>query len=198
MTDETRNALPIAVCAAAAAVLAAAIAMPAPVQAKSAEPEYADILPSAVDKYYIEAVAADTAESAQDGAEAVVSSTVDNYSEPYYVGPAYETWAPEIWGNDPSTLPPEIQNGSGLTQSGGVNYWNGTRETWYSSNTLYHYRTSEWTPDESGFYRTSEGYYVVASSDYPQGTVIETSQGQAQVLDSGCASGTVDFYVNWN
>lgn len=41
---------------------------------------------------------------------------------------------------------------------------NGTRETAYSSSVLYHYRTSEWTPDEYGFYRTDDGYYVVASS----------------------------------
>ena len=74
---------------------------------------------------------------------------------------------------------------------------NGTRETAYSSNVLYHYRTSEWTPDEYGFYRTDDGYYVVASSDYEQGTVIETTRGEAMVLDSGCDSGIVDFYCNW-
>lgn len=74
---------------------------------------------------------------------------------------------------------------------------NGTRETAYSSNVLYHYRTSEWTPDEYGFYRTDDGYYVVASSDYEQGTVIETTRGEAMVLDSGCDSGIVDFYTNW-
>ena len=74
---------------------------------------------------------------------------------------------------------------------------NGTRETAYSSNVLYHYRTSEWTPDEYGFYRTDDGYYVVASSDYEQGTVIETTRGEAMVLDSGCDSGIVDFYTSW-
>lgn len=74
---------------------------------------------------------------------------------------------------------------------------NGTRETAYSSNVLYHYRTSEWTPDEYGFYRTDDGYYVVASSDYEQGTIIETTRGEAMVLDSGCDSGIVDFYTSW-
>ena len=74
---------------------------------------------------------------------------------------------------------------------------NGTRETAYSSQVLYHYRTSEWTPDEYGFYRTDEGYYVVASSDYEQGTIIETTRGEAMVLDSGCDSGIVDFYTDW-
>lgn len=74
---------------------------------------------------------------------------------------------------------------------------NGTRETAYSSNVLYHYRTSEWQPDEYGFYRTDDGYYVVASNDYPEGTVIETTRGEAMVLDGGCDNGIVDFYVQW-
>lgn len=70
-------------------------------------------------------------------------------------------------------------------------------ETWYSSNVLYHYRTGEWHTDEEGYYRDSDGYYVVASDDYPEGTVIETSKGEAIVLDSGTYSGNVDFYTNW-
>ena len=74
---------------------------------------------------------------------------------------------------------------------------NGTIETAYSSNVLYHYRTSEWAPDEYGFYRTSDGYYVVASNEYEEGTVIETSRGEAMVLDGGCAEGYIDFYTNW-
>ena len=85
----------------------------------------------------------------------------------------------------------------GLTQQGGVNYHDGRTETWYSSNSLYHYRTPDWTVDAEGFYRTDDGYYVVASSDYEQGTVIETSRGEAMVLDSGCDSGITDFYTNW-
>ena len=80
---------------------------------------------------------------------------------------------------------------------GVVDGLNGTIETAYSSNVLYHYRTSEWTPDEYGFYRTSDGYYVVASNEYEEGTVIETSRGEAMVLDGGCAEGYIDFYVNW-
>lgn len=88
-------------------------------------------------------------------------------------------------------------NGSGLTQSSGVNYHGGRRETYYSSRVLYHYRTPEWTVDSEGFYRTAEGYYVVAASDMPQGTVFQGSKGTCQVLDSGCAAGTTDYYVSW-
>ena len=88
-------------------------------------------------------------------------------------------------------------NGSGLTKSSGVNYYNGRKETYYSSRILYHYRTSEWTVDSEGFYRTSEGYYVVAASDMAQGTVFQGSKGVCQVLDSGCQANITDYYVNW-
>ena len=88
-------------------------------------------------------------------------------------------------------------NGSGLTPQSGVNYFNGRRETYYSSNVLYHYRTPEWTVDSEGFYRTSSGQYVVAASDMPQGTVFQGSKGECIVLDSGCAAGTTDYYVAW-
>lgn len=85
----------------------------------------------------------------------------------------------------------------GLTKSGGVFNYNGRRETYYSSRVLYHYRTPEWWIDGEGFYRTSEGYYVVAASDMSQGTVFQGSKGMCQVLDSGCAAGTTDYYVSW-
>lgn len=85
----------------------------------------------------------------------------------------------------------------GLTKSGGVFNYNGRRETYYSSRVLYHHRTPEWWVDGEGFYRTAEGYYVVAASDIAQGTVFQGSKGACQVLDSGCAAGTTDYYVSW-
>lgn len=89
------------------------------------------------------------------------------------------------------------ENGDGLTASKGVNYHNGRRETYYSSNVLYHYRTSEWTVDEYGVYRDSDGYVVVAASDLDQGSEVSTSFGMGKVYDSGCAAGTTDIYTNW-
>lgn len=90
---------------------------------------------------------------------------------------------------------------SGLTPQGGINFYdNGSGErleTAYSSNVLYHYRTGEWTVDSEGFYHDSDGRYVVAASDLEQGTIFETSKGEAIVLDSGCNPGVTDFYVNW-
>lgn len=90
-----------------------------------------------------------------------------------------------------------VSNGSGLTASSGVNHFGGRKETYYSSNALYHHRTPEWWVDGEGFYRTAEGYYVVAASDMAQGTVFQGSKGLCQVLDSGCVAGTTDYYVNW-
>ena len=88
-------------------------------------------------------------------------------------------------------------NSGGLTKQSGVNYHNGRRETYYSSNVLYHYRTPEWTVDSEGFYRDSNGNYIVAVSDMPQGTIFQGSKGNCIVADSGCASGTTDYYTQW-
>ena len=88
-------------------------------------------------------------------------------------------------------------NGSGLTRSAGVNNYNGRRETYYSSNVLYHYRTGEWTQDSEGFWRDSDGYYVVAAGDMAQGSTFAGSKGDCKVYDSGCAAGTTDYYTGW-
>ena len=120
--------------------------------------------------------------------QAALEAEQEAYYEPYYYEPVY--YAPTYGGvqGDPDGLNSFV---------GVVDGPNGTIETAYSSNVLYHYRTSEWAPDEYGFYRTSDGYYVVASNEYEEGTVIETSRGEAMVLDGGCAEGYIDFYTNW-
>ena len=92
---------------------------------------------------------------------------------------------------------PSYANGSGLTRSAGVNNYNGRRETYYSSNVLYHYRTGEWTQDSEGFWRDSDGYYVVAAGDMAQGSTFTGSKGDCKVYDSGCAAGTTDYYTGW-
>ena len=86
---------------------------------------------------------------------------------------------------------------STLTPSGGVYYYNGRKETYYSSRVLYHYKTPEWSLDSEGFYHDTNGYYVVAASDMPFGTVFDCSKGSCIVLDTGCAAGVTDYYVSW-
>lgn len=86
-----------------------------------------------------------------------------------------------------------------LTRSGGVNYFNGRKETWYSQRALPggglnipgRYVAAD------GTVRDAENYIVVAASDLGYGTVVDTSLGAGKVYDTGCASGTNDIYVDW-
>lgn len=86
-----------------------------------------------------------------------------------------------------------------LTRSGGVNYYNGRKETWYSQRVLpgggldipgRHVA-------EDGTIRDADGYICVAASDLPKGEVVETSLGTGKVYDTGCAAGTTDIYTDW-
>lgn len=81
----------------------------------------------------------------------------------------------------------------------GVVYFNGHRETYYSQRVLpgggldipgRHVASD-------GTIRDANGYICVASSDYPKGTIVETSLGTGMVYDTGCASGTIDIYTDW-
>lgn len=126
--------------------------------------------------------------------------------ETYYTPQVEETsyYAPQTttYSYTPPANPAPTYNapssGSGNFQADGVWYDENYRYTWYSSNAAYHYRTPEWSAGSDGVYRDSEGYVVVASSDYAQGTVIEdTPFGAAKVYDTGCASGTLDVYTNY-
>lgn len=126
--------------------------------------------------------------------------------ETYYTPQVEETsyYAPQTttYSYTPPANPAPTYNtpssGSGNFKADGVWYDENYRYTWYSSNAAYHYRTPEWSAGSDGVYRDSEGYVVVASSDYAQGTVIEdTPFGAAKVYDTGCASGTLDIYTNY-
>lgn len=114
------------------------------------------------------------------------------------IEPEYEYTPTEAYYEPYTASESVYQPTDGLTQEGGINYYDGRLETWYSSNTLPHYRQNEWTTDDEGYWRTDEGYYVVAASDMEQGTVFEGSKGECIVLDSGCADGTTDYYVDWS
>ncbi len=88
-----------------------------------------------------------------------------------------------------------------LSQSKGALYFNGHKETYYSQRVLP--GNSLAIPGrhvaEDGTVRDAEGYICVAA-DYSYlsyGTVVMTSLGPGKVYDTGCASGTVDIYVDW-
>ncbi len=106
------------------------------------------------------------------------------------------TPAPVVSYEDYSAVFASMGSTGTLTKASGVNYYGGRRETYYSSNVLYHYLTPTWTLDSEGFYRDGD-YYVVAASDMPQGTTFSCSKGACIVLDTGCPAGTTDYYVAW-
>ena len=107
-----------------------------------------------------------------------------------------KTPVPVVAAVDYSALFASMGSSGSLTMASGVNYYGGRRETYYSSNVLYHYLTPTWTLDSEGFYRDGDNY-VVAASDMPQGTTFPCSKGTCIVLDTGCPAGTTDYYVAW-
>lgn len=128
----------------------------------------------------------ENAESEPEEAEEVYEEDEPYYEDYYYEEEYYDYGGYSGGGSSDGFMEQGVRDGV-----------DSDTETWYSSNALYHYRTGEWHTDEEGYYRDDDGYYVVASDDYPEGTVIETSKGEAIVLDSGTYSGNVDFYTNW-
>lgn len=88
-----------------------------------------------------------------------------------------------------------------LTQSRGVCYYNGHRETFYSQRVLPGggLRIPGRHVADDGTIRDKDGYIVVAANPgfYSRGSRLMISLGPAKVYDSGCAYGTIDVYVNW-
>lgn len=87
----------------------------------------------------------------------------------------------------------------GLTPSKGRIWYNGHTETYYSQKVLpggglaipRRHIASD------GTIRDADGYIVLASDDYPRGTVVETSLGAGKVYDTGSGSGNIDLYTDW-
>ncbi len=110
-----------------------------------------------------------------------------------------ETSAPAEKAPAASSGSYDMPSGSGiLTWSGGVNYFNGHKETWY---TMREWKGNLGIPGmyigSDGIVRDCDGYICVASDDYPKGTIIETSLGTGKVYDCGPGSGIVDIYTDW-
>lgn len=85
-------------------------------------------------------------------------------------------------------------------QNLGVINWNGYRWTWYSQKILPGYGLD--IPgryvDANGYVCDENNYICLASNDLPKGTIVSTPFGKSgKVYDCGCASGTLDVYVNW-
>ena len=122
------------------------------------------------------------AREAEKASDAEIAAAMENeaiYYEPTYYEPSQSV----VRGNP-----------DGLNSFDGVYEYGGRTETFYSTHAVY---DSQLTVDEQGFWRDDQGRYVVASSDYGEGTEIEISQGKAVVMDSGPESGVVDVHTAW-
>ena len=87
----------------------------------------------------------------------------------------------------------------GLTPSKGRIWFNGHTETYYSQKVLPGAGLN--IPGRhiasDGTIRDKDGFIVLASDDYPKGTVVETSLGAGKVYDSGSGKGNIDLYTDW-
>ena len=82
----------------------------------------------------------------------------------------------------------------------GVLRWGGWKWTWYSQRVLPGggLRIPGRHVDSSGYVCDENDYICLASSSLSKGTVIDTPLGKkGKIYDSGCASDTIDVYVNW-
>ena len=82
----------------------------------------------------------------------------------------------------------------------GVIRWNGFRWTYYSQKILpgYGLKIPGRHVDSNGYVCDENGYICLASNDLRKGTIVPTPFGkQGKIYDCGCASGTLDVYVNW-
>lgn len=86
-----------------------------------------------------------------------------------------------------------------LTKDGGVNEYNGRTECWYSQKTVPNEDLDipGRTVDKYGLVRDERNFLVLASGDYPYGTIVQTSLGVGKVYDVQCASGIVNIYTDW-
>ena len=92
------------------------------------------------------------------------------------------------------------QSGEGvLTKSGGVNYYNGYKETYYSQRVLpgggLNIPGRHVAAD--GTIRDGDGYIVVASDRQGKGETGTCSLGNYKVYDTGVGHDGVDIYTDW-
>ena len=177
-------------------------------------PEVPIIMEPVVDILPTEAVAEEPIEPVETIEETLIEEPIDIYQEPvseveelevqgYYVAEPIDISQEPVPVADNNVDTSEDDgyygNGTILTPEGGVNYYNGRKETWYSQRVLpgggldipgRHV-------DEAGLIRDEDGYICVAASDLEYGTVVETSLGTGKVYDTGCAPGTTDIYTDW-
>lgn len=90
---------------------------------------------------------------------------------------------------------------SRLTRSGGVNYYNGNKETYYNLNMSGVISNAQSMGIQGNYWIRDDGVkmygdYVIVAAQMNKGTIISTSLGTGIVLDY-CPAGTIDIATNW-
>ena len=92
-------------------------------------------------------------------------------------------------------------NGSRLTRSSGVNYYNGNKETYYNLDMSGVISNAQSMGIQGNYWIRDDGVkmygdYVIVAAQMDKGTIISTSLGTGIVLDY-CPSNSVDIATNW-
>lgn len=131
--------------------------------------------------------------AAQQAYEAtLMAESIESYSEEYTEAESfYQESAPSSNQSAGYSTPEDLKTMGEIYDSG----W---RYTWYSENVLPGGGLDiPGRYSDGNFVRDGDGNLCVASSDLPQGTIVNTPWGTGKVYDSGCDSGTLDMYVSW-
>ena len=88
-----------------------------------------------------------------------------------------------------------------LTRSGGVNYFNGRKETWYNLNMNGVIANAQAMGIQGNYWVRGDGVKmygdkVIVAAQAPKNTIIETSLGMGIVMDY-CPAGTIDIATAW-
>ena len=86
-----------------------------------------------------------------------------------------------------------------LTKSGGVNYFKGQKETYYSEHVLPGggLNIPGRHVSDDGTIRDQEGYVVVALPSGNKGEIVETSLGLGKCYDMNAGGDSIDIYTSW-
>ncbi len=165
--------------------------------ALSYDTSYSEETYSSSDTSYVEAASSSSAESSSSSSSAESSSSSSSAESSSSSSSSSSAESSSSSSSSSGTY--NYPTGSGiLTYTGGVNYFNGHMETWYTRR--------QWTGDlgipgmyigSDGIIRDGDGYICVASDDDPKGTIVETSLGTGKVYDSGPGHGIIDIYTDW-
>lgn len=126
-------------------------------------------------------------ENEKDEETEIIDGVVDDAEDEHVNQLPYSSYDPTINGT--------------LTKLGGVNYFNGRKETWYNLDMSQVISNAQSMGIQGEYWIREDGVkmygdYVIVAAQMDKGTIIETSLGTGIVID-WCPAGTIDIAVAW-